>query len=80
MKFLLVTSAQVERTYTVEADNEDQARKRLRNHMSDAGMLREGIVKLDQNSLKNVTPEKIKAARKQTHAVAKDEESDRKAS
>jgi hypothetical protein len=80
-KFLVTTSAQVERTYAVEADNEDQAKKRLRTHMSDPGMLRDGVVKLDHDSLKNVTPEKIKSARKASRPkVVEEEKPDSKAS
>lgn len=60
-EFNLITTAQVERTYVVKAQNEEQARTRLRTHMKDPEMLREGIVtKLPQD--KNTTPEKIKRA------------------
>lgn len=43
-QFELTTTAQVKRSYTVEADDDDQARKRLRTHFNDPGMLREGLV------------------------------------
>jgi hypothetical protein len=60
-KFEVTTTAQVERTYVVEADDEEQAKKRLRTFIADADAVREGVVtKLDQEV--NTTPERIKRA------------------
>jgi hypothetical protein len=57
-RFECVTTAQVERTYIVEAKDEDQARARLKTHMKDSEQQREGIVeKLDMD--KNTTTERI---------------------
>lgn len=57
----LVTTAQVERTYTVLADTEEQARDRLRTHFKDAGMLREGIVTEQNDKQLDSSAQRIKA-------------------
>lgn len=57
----LTTTAQVERTYTVEADTETQARDRLRTHFKDPGLLREGIVAEQADKQTDATPQRIKA-------------------
>lgn len=57
----LMTTAQVERTYTVQADNEEQARARLRTHFKDPMLLREGIVKELTDKQTDSTPQRIKA-------------------
>lgn len=57
----LTTTAQVERTYTVQADSEEQARDRLRTHFKDPSMLREGIVTEAADKQSDSTPQRIKA-------------------
>jgi hypothetical protein len=43
-QFQVTTTAQVERTYLVEADDEDHAKKRLRSFIADADALRPGLI------------------------------------
>lgn len=43
-KFMVETTETVGRTYLVEADDDKQARKRLRLHFDDPGVLREGMI------------------------------------
>jgi hypothetical protein len=62
--FEIVTTAQVERTYTVQAKDEEQARARLRTHLSDPDMLREGVVEERRDLQIDATPQRIKAAAK----------------
>jgi hypothetical protein len=62
--FEIVTTAQVERTYTVQAKDEEQARARLRTHLSDPDMLRDGVVSEPKQI--DATPQRIKAAAKAT--------------
>jgi hypothetical protein len=64
--FEIVTTAQVERTYTVQAKDEEQARARLRTHLSDADMLRDGVVVEARDKQVDATPQRIKAAAKAT--------------
>jgi hypothetical protein len=73
MRFEIVTTSQVERTYHVEADDADQAMKRLRTYLHDPEAVREGLVtKLAQE--RNVTAEKrtgeIKTTPEKPKAVA----------
>lgn len=58
MKFTLTTTAQVETDYLVEADDQDQAKKRLRIHIADAESLRPGVV-TRQAAQRYKTPERI---------------------
>jgi hypothetical protein len=62
--FEIVTTAQVERTYTVQAKDVEQARARLRTHLSDPDMLRDGVV--GEPKQIDTTPQRIKAAAKAT--------------
>jgi hypothetical protein len=62
--FEIVTTAQVERTYKVQAKDEEQARARLRTHLSDPDMLREGVVEERRDLQIDATPQRIKAAAK----------------
>jgi hypothetical protein len=62
--FEIVTTAQVERTYKVQAKDEEQARARLRTHLSDPDMLRDGVV--SEPKQVDATPQRIKAAVKAT--------------
>jgi hypothetical protein len=57
-KFEVTTTAQVERTYVVEAGDEEQAKKRLRTFIADADAVREGVVTKLDNEV-NTTPERI---------------------
>lgn len=59
--FELATTAQVRRVYTVGADNEAQARERLRQHFKDPAMLREGIVAEVPEKQMDSTPQRIVA-------------------
>lgn len=58
--FKITTTAQVERTYEVQADNEAQARTRIRQYISDPTSLAEGVISAPE--AKDVTPERIKTA------------------
>jgi hypothetical protein len=60
-KFEVTTTAQVERTYVVEAEDEEQAKKRLRTFIADADAVREGVVTKLAHEV-NTTPERIKRA------------------
>jgi len=53
----VTTTAQVERTYVVQAEDEDQAKKRLRAHIADPEALRDGVVVFKGDV--NKTAEKI---------------------
>jgi hypothetical protein len=64
--FEIVTTAQVERTYKVQAKDEEQARARLRTHLSDPYMLRDGVVVEQREKQADATPQRIKAAVKAT--------------
>jgi hypothetical protein len=64
--FEIVTTAQVERTYKVQAKDEEQARARLRTHLSDPDMLRDGVVVEQRDKQADATPQRIKAAAKAT--------------
>jgi hypothetical protein len=64
--FSVVTTAQVERTYKVQAKDEEQARARLRTHLSDPDMLRDGVVVEQREKQADATPQRIKAAVKAT--------------
>ena len=59
--FDIVTTAQVERTYTVQAKDEDQARARLRQHLTDPDMLREGVIV--EGKQVDATPQRIKGVK-----------------
>jgi len=59
--FEIVTTAQVERTYTVQASDEPQARTRLRTFLSDPAMLRDGVV--TEGKQVDATPQRIKGAK-----------------
>jgi hypothetical protein len=61
--FTLTTTAQVERTYTVQAKDEDQARARLRTHLADPDMLRDGVVVEQTAKQVDATPQRIKTAK-----------------
>jgi hypothetical protein len=58
MKFKLTTTAQVETDYVVEAEDEEQARKRLRTYIADSEAVRPGLV-TKQAAQRNKTPERI---------------------
>jgi hypothetical protein len=60
--FEIVTTAQVERTYIVQADDVQQAQARLRTYLKDADMLREGVVVEKRDKQIDSTPQRIKAA------------------
>ena len=59
--FNIVTTAQVERTYTVQAKDGDQARARLRQHLTDPDMLREGVIV--EGKQVDATPQRIKGVK-----------------
>lgn len=59
----LVTTAQVERTYVVQASNLDQAQARLRTHLKDPEMLRDGVVVEQASKQRDATPQRLKAAK-----------------
>lgn len=59
--FEVVTTAQVERTYSVQASTEEQAQARLRTHLKDPDMLREDVVVEKPSKQTDVTPQRIKA-------------------
>lgn len=58
--FEIVTTAQVERTYTVEAKDIEQAQARLRTHLKDPEMLREGVIREQAAKQIDATPQRIK--------------------
>lgn len=60
-KFEITTTAQVERSYVVEAEDEEQAKKRLRTWIADAEAVRDGVVTKLAHEV-NTTPERIKRA------------------
>lgn len=62
--FEVVTTAQVERTYTVQAKDEEQAQTRLRTHLKDPDMLRDGVVVEQPSKQIDTTPQRIKATAK----------------
>lgn len=62
MKFDMTTTAQVERRYVVEAEDEEQAKKRLRSYLKDKEMVKEGVVVEKPEETTNTTTEQIKAA------------------
>jgi hypothetical protein len=57
----LTTTAQVERTYVVQAPTEEKARDRLRTHFKDPELLREGVVTEKPEKQTDTTPQRIKA-------------------
>lgn len=57
--FEVVTTAQVERTYVVEAKDEEQAHARLHAHLKDPDALREGVV-VEKKQV-DATSQRIKA-------------------
>lgn len=61
--FEVVTTAQVERTYTVQAKDIEQAHTRLRTHLKDAEMLRDGVVVEQTAKQVDTTPQRIKPAK-----------------
>lgn len=61
--FEIVTTAQVERTYTVQAANQEQAQTRLRTHLKDPEMLRDGVVTEQTDRQIDTTPQRIKPAK-----------------
>jgi hypothetical protein len=60
--FTLTTTAQVERTYTVQATDLEQAQARLRTHLKDPDMLRDGVISYGKQV--DATPQRIKTAAK----------------
>lgn len=68
----VTTTAQVERTYVVEAADEEQAKKRLRAHIADPDSLREGVVVFKDDV--NKTAEKINNVVEHTPDEPADEE------
>lgn len=58
-KFEITTTGQVERTYVVEAEDEDQAKKRLRIYIGDSDAVKPGVVTKQAKEV-NSTPERIK--------------------
>lgn len=56
----VTTTAQVERTYYVEADNDEQARTRLHSYLKDPEMLRRGVVAEMRDLQVDSTPQRIK--------------------
>lgn len=56
----ITTTAQVERTYHVEAKDAEQAHKRLRAYLADPDSLREGVVSRLDSRDKDTTPQKTK--------------------
>jgi hypothetical protein len=67
--FEVVTTAQVERTYVVQAKDTEQAQARLRQHLKDPDMLRDGVVVEQSKRQQDVTPQRIKATVGATQAV-----------
>jgi UDP-glucose 6-dehydrogenase len=59
MEFQIVTTGSFRRVYTVQADDEDHARKRMRQHVSDPESLREGLVVQDDAQARYVAGEQI---------------------
>lgn len=62
--FEIVTTAQVERIYHVEAKDEEQAKARLKVHLKDPETLREGIVAEQVERQKDTTTQQMKSAEK----------------
>lgn len=62
--FDVVTTAQVERTYKVQAKDVEQAQARLRQHLKDPDMLRDGVVVEQHDKQIDATPQRIKATAK----------------
>jgi hypothetical protein len=61
-RIAVTTTAQVERTYYVEAEHDEQARDRLRSHLKDPGMLRHGVVDERRGQQIDATPQRIKGS------------------
>lgn len=61
--FEITTTAQVERTYTVQAKDREQAETRLRTHLKDPEMLRDHVVVEQASKQRDATPQRIKAAK-----------------
>jgi hypothetical protein len=55
------TTAQVERTYTVEGENEEQAYKRLRTWLADREALRPGLVQEKNDEQRDSKPQRVTA-------------------
>lgn len=62
-EYEITTTAQVERTYKVQAGDEDTAHKRLRRHLEDPESLREGLVALVEDSQIDFTPQRVKVVK-----------------
>lgn len=58
--FDLVTTAQVERTYVVQAKTEEQAKDRLHIHLKDPDALAPGVVAEQGERQIDATPQRIK--------------------
>lgn len=61
--FTIVTTAQVERTYVIQAKDEEQAKDRLHVHLKDADSLAPGIVAEQGDNQVDATPQRIKPKR-----------------
>jgi hypothetical protein len=59
MEFQIVTTGSFRRVYTVQAEDEEHARKRMRQHINDAESLREGLVVQDDAQAGYVSGEQI---------------------
>lgn len=55
----VTTTAQVERTFIVKGENDEQAHDRLRIYLKDSGVLREGLVIEQPERDKDTTNRKI---------------------
>lgn len=67
--YRITTTAQTERTYDVVAADEEQARNRVRVHIKDADLLREGLV-TQLPELLDTTSQKINHCELRTEPVA----------
>lgn len=68
--FEITTSAQVERTYLVQGDSEEQAHARLRTWLKDSEMLRDGLVVELPEKQTDTTPQKVRKVKKVTRPRA----------
>lgn len=67
--FEIVTTAQVERTYMVQAKDVEQAQARLRTHLKDPEMLREGVIREQTAKQVDATTQRIKPQTKAQGSV-----------
>lgn len=61
MKFRLTSTSQVERTYVIEAADEEQAKKRFTTWKHDPEAFASGIVVIDDSATKDATTQQIRS-------------------